>query len=342
VTTIHAAAASHLLRRLAFAALATIFAAGLTACSSDSNILGTSGDNSQLLSQTAVQPSPAPTQISIAPVIGAPEAVGNQLAAQLAQGLQQKNVSVAKSPSDRADFTLRGYIVAAKEKDGTKVSYIWDVTDPTGKRVHRITGEEVAGKTDSRDPWTAVTSEVMESITSKTATAIATWMQSEAAVAKTNSANEPVRTAALSNSGGAASSTPAAAPAATASISGSGPITAMVPSVTGAPGDGSISLRNALQRELARNGIALTDRPTGNTYKVEGRVKLGESQNGKQPIQIDWHVKDPQGKQLGTVSQKNEIPEGSLDGEWGKVADAAASAAAQGILKLLPARSTTN
>src|SRR5690606_9410221 len=220
------------------------------------------------------------------------------------------------------------YIVAAKEKDGTKVSYIWDVTDPTGKRVHRITGEEVAGKTDSRDPWTAVTSEVMESITSKTATAIATWMQSEAAVAKTNSANEPVRTAALSNSGGAASSTPAAAPAATASISGSGPITAMVPSVTGAPGDGSISLRNALQRELARNGIALTDRPTGNTYKVEGRVKLGESQNGKQPIQIDWHVKDPQGKQLGTVSQKNEIPEGSLDGEWGKVADAAASAAA--------------
>ena len=342
MTTIHAAAASHLLRRLAFAALATIFAAGLTACSSDSNILGTSGDNSQLLSQTAVQPSPAPTQISIAPVIGAPEAVGNQLAAQLAQGLQQKNVSVAKSPSDRADFTLRGYIVAAKEKDGTKVSYIWDVTDPTGKRVHRITGEEVAGKTDSRDPWTAVTSEVMESITSKTATAIATWMQSEAAVAKTNSANEPVRTAALSNSGGAASSTPAAAPAATASISGSDTITAMVPSVTGAPGDGSISLRNALQRELARNGIALTDRPTGNTYKVEGRVKLGESQNGKQPIQIDWHVKDPQGKQLGTVSQKNEIPEGSLDGEWGKVADAAASAAAQGILKLLPARSTTN
>jgi len=340
VTTIHAAAASRLLRRLAFAALASIFAAGLTACSSDSNILGTSGDNSQLLSQTAVQPSPAPTQISIAPVIGAPEAVGNQLSAQLAQGLEQKSVSVAKSPSDRADFTLRGYIVAAKEKNGTKVSYIWDVTDPTGKRVHRITGEELASKTDSRDPWTAVTPDVMQSITGKTATAIATWMQSEAAVANTSSANEPVRTAALSSSGAAANPTPAAAPAATASISGSGPITAMVPSVTGAPGDGSVSLTSALQRELARSGIALADRPTGNTYRVEGRVKLGQSQNGKQPIQIDWHVKDPQGKQLGTVSQKNEIPEGSLDGEWGKVADAAASAAAQGILKLLPNRST--
>jgi hypothetical protein len=47
-------------------------------------------------------------------------------------------------------------------------------------------------------------------------------------------------------------------------------------------------------------------------------------------------VKDPHGKKLGTVSQKNDIPEGSLDGAWGRVADQAANAAVQGILKLLP------
>ena len=63
---------------------------------------------------------------------------------------------------------------------------------------------------------------------------------------------------------------------------------------------------------------------------------IGAAKEGKQAIQIDWRVKDPQGKALGTVSQKNEIPEGSLDGTWGKTADAAAAAAAQGIVKLLP------
>ena len=47
-----------------------------------------------------------------------------------------------------------------------------------------------------------------------------------------------------------------------------------------------------------------------------------------------------QGRSLGTVSQKNEIPEGSLDGSWGNTADAAAGAAAQGILKLLPQTSS--
>ena len=65
-------------------------------------------------------------------------------------------------------------------------------------------------------------------------------------------------------------------------------------------------------------------------------MTLGEASEGKQPIQIEWLVRDPQGKKLGTVSQKNEIPEGSLDGTWGKTADQAAGAAAQGIFKLLP------
>ena len=67
---------------------------------------------------------------------------------------------------------------------------------------------------------------------------------------------------------------------------------------------------------------------------------MGQSKDGKQPIQIDWNVIDPAGKKLGTVSQKNEVPQGSLDGTWGKTADAAAAAAAQGIIKLLPAKST--
>jgi hypothetical protein len=69
---------------------------------------------------------------------------------------------------------------------------------------------------------------------------------------------------------------------------------------------------------------------------------VGAAKEGKQAIQIDWRVKDPQGKALGTVSQKNEIPEGSLDGSWGKTADAAAAAAAQGIVKLLPQQRASN
>ena len=116
----------------------------------------------------------------------------------------------------------------------------------------------------------------------------------------------------------------------------------MVPTVTGAPGDGSATLTTAIQRELTKNGVSLTSAPSPQTYKVEGKVAMGVGKDGKQPIQIDWNVIDPKGKKLGTVSQKNEVPQGSLDGAWGKTADAAAAAAAQGILKLLPQPKATN
>jgi hypothetical protein len=151
----------------------------------------------------------------------------------------------------------------------------------------------------------------------------------------------PAQTAAAAAPAAAASSQIAAAtaPAGTAAAttgSITGPVNALVPSVTGAPGDGSQSLTGAIQRELSKNGVSLTTAASAQTYKVEGKVAMGQGKDGKQPIQIDWSVYDPKGKKLGTVSQKNEVPQGSLDGSWGKTAEAAAQAAAQGIVKLLP------
>jgi hypothetical protein len=78
------------------------------------------------------------------------------------------------------------------------------------------------------------------------------------------------------------------------------------------------------------------DGATGKPYRVEGQVTVGALKDGKQPIQIDWRVKDAKGAAVGTVTQKNTIMPGSLDGAWGQTADAAAAAAATGIIKLLP------
>ena len=116
----------------------------------------------------------------------------------------------------------------------------------------------------------------------------------------------------------------------------------MVPTVTGAPGDGSTSLTAAIQRELSGKGVALADKSADGAYRVEGTVTVGAGQ-GRQAADPDRMAgQDPQGKKLGTVSQRNEIPEGSLDGAWGKTAEQAAGAAAQGIVKLLPQPKAVN
>jgi len=346
VTTIDAAAAWLLNKRLAIVALTVLLGTSLQGCGSGSSLFESSSpsvDSTALLAPA--QPAPAQARIAIAPVIGAPEAVAKQLSSLLTEATEKQRIGVAKAAGEKVDYTVRGYVVAAREKNGTKISYIWDVTDGTGKRVNRITGEELASAPESRDPWSAVTPQIMQSIAAKTATSLGTWLPTQAVAA---SGANLLQTASVGGSAGQETSSqppireqtaaiPAASPAA-----GRDGISAIVPSVTGAPGDGSSSLAAALQQELRRNGVSLVETPSGTTYKVEGKVKLGQSKDGKQPIQIDWVVKDPKGKQLGTVSQKNEIPEGSLDGSWGKVADMAAAAAAQGILKLLPQTKAIN
>jgi hypothetical protein len=366
VTTIDAAAAWRVLKPITLAACAVVLGVGLGGCETANNLFANSGSGTSISDGSTAAANSQSAKIAVATVIGPSEPVARSLETQIQSALTRQNVTVAKTPTDKAEYTLRGYLVSAREKNGTKISHVWDVTDPSGKRVNRITGEEFVPGAQGKDPWAAVTPQLVDQIANKTAGSLATWLPTQAPVspaavpvAQNNAAIAPAATPAVA-AAPAPAATPAvaaapqpapqtvgaapatSAPATTASIERSNAVTAMVPTVTGAPGDGSIALTNAIQRELTRSGITLTDRPSGQTYSVEGKVVVGEGKDGKQPISIDWHVKDPAGKKLGTVSQKNEVAQGSLDGSWGKTADAAAAAAAQGIVKLLPPQSKTN
>ncbi len=286
-----------------------------------------------------VQQTPL-ARITLAPVIGAPDAVSRQIAEQIVQSGERQRITLINDRDARNDYTLRGYVVASKDRSQTKISYIWDLTDPTGKRVNRVTGEELAPAGAAKDPWVAVTPAITQTIAEKTTASLATWLAANRPAGGTPIAAAPAATdSAPTRTASAAPATPAPEPVAargpaTASLP-TQDIAAIVPAVTGAPGDGNTALSSALQRELSRQGVTLANRP-GASYRIEGKVALGSPAEGKQSIQIDWLVRDPQGRSLGTVSQKNDIPEGSLDSAWGTTADAAAGAAAQGILKLLP------
>ena len=368
--------------------LASVMALGLAGCETGNNLLsGNSAPAPQAALADTQQPaaSTRTARVEVAPIIGAPEAVARDLQAQLSGAMERSKISVARGPESKGEYVLRGYIVAAREKAGSKISYIWDVTDQSGKRANRITGEEFAAGVPGKDPWSSVTPQIVQNIADKTAAQIAAWLpgnsgtpvasntsapamatQAEAQPVKTAqtaasqaitatpavaSAVTPVATPAAlttapSSTIAAATASPQAAASAAASTTGSiengGGPTTVVSSVTGAPGDGSTSLSGAIQRELGKSGVSLASSPNAQAYKVEGKVAVGQGKDGKQPIQIDWNVIDPKGKKLGTVSQKNEVPQGSLDGAWGKTADLAAQAAAQGILKLLPQKSAAN
>jgi len=330
-------------------ALAAVMGIGLAGCSGGSYSLPS-------LFQQAAAPTqePPPQEVAQSPVakvainsiVGPPDALGRQLHQQFSSALERQRVTVAANKDDRADFNLRPYILAAKEKNGTKVSYVLDVSEPSGKRVNRFAGEEIVPASPSQDPWAAITPAVAEAIAAKATGSFVTWLpsagSSSAAVADAGPASAAKTAEAAARPAGKKGPALASTQTTTGSIARDRALTAVVPSVKGAPGDGSTSLTAAIQRELQTKGVSLTERATPATYRVEGNVILGAGRDGKQAIQIEWVVRDPHGKKLGTVSQKNDIPEGSLDGAWGRVADQAANAAVQGILKLLPAPSAVN
>ncbi|MFY0611968.1 MAG: hypothetical protein JXQ99_10620 [Hyphomicrobiaceae bacterium] len=363
----------HVGMRGTIAALTILVASGLAGCSNGGANIGNLLQGDSASSQTTTTALKAPTssvasrgKIAIAPVIGAPDQIAKQIVAQLGAETAKNQIGIAKTAGEQVDYTLRGYIVAARESTGTKVSYIWDVTNPKGARVHRITGEEVVKGAGAGDPWASVSPQLIQVIAAKTGEQLNTWMPQKAkpTAAAVPVAQKPLlaptkkvagatataatKVAAATNTAAGARSglqpTPVVPPRSTASTTGSirkaGPVTALVPQVVGAPGDGSRSLASALRNELLRNGIKPSP-PGTPAYRVEGKVKVGPVENGQQPIRIDWVVRDPKGANLGTVSQENKIPGGSLNGQWGQTASAAATAATQGILKLLPKRTAS-
>jgi len=309
------------LRRIASVALAAFALACLSGCGG-----GPGGPSGGGFFSGATSLFGGSKKIAVAPIIGTTPQVAQALTQALVTAGKDRGLTLLPE-GGKANYTLRGYLVATSEGKGSKITYIWDVNDAGGQRVARVTGEEVVAGRSGADPWSSVDSAAIRSIAGKTASQLAVSMPR--------------------GGGGSASSVAAtsdAAPAATASTASTpspkvaSPKAAgvIVAPVSGAPGDGQRSLTTALKKRLYAGGVKLANGPAVNVYMVKGSVSLADASGGKQSIRIDWQVLDPSGKKLGTVSQQNMIPKGSLNGPWGAIADAAAGAAAAGIIKLLP------
>ena len=108
-----------------------------------------------------------------------------------------------------------------------------------------------------------------------------------------------------------------------------------VTGVKGSPGKGNAELANAMRRVLQKAGWPVYDSARPDALNIAGNVKLGKKKGATQKVALAWTVSSPDGKKLGTIRQANDVPAGSLDAGWGKTADYAAQAGAEGIFNLV-------
>ncbi len=112
--------------------------------------------------------------------------------------------------------------------------------------------------------------------------------------------------------------------------------------VTGAPADGDRALASAVRTQLKSLGDIVLDSDKGADFTLTGTVGVASPKDGRQIVELDWHVLDAQGREAGKVSQLNAVAEHSLDFGWAGVAQAAGVEAASGVHQVVVNNSGRN
>lgn len=115
--------------------------------------------------------------IRFLPIIGAPVEAVTPLSRQLGSDARSLGLTIKSSSDSSAAYILKGYLSAFQDGPQISVTYVWDVLDGNGNRVHRIQGSE-SSPLKRGDPWSAVPPAVMQKIATKTMSEFNSWRES--------------------------------------------------------------------------------------------------------------------------------------------------------------------
>ena len=129
--------------------------------------------------QASLPPAPAAVDgntIRFLPIIGAPVEAVTPLSRQLGAEARARGLAIKGSTDTSANYILKGYLSAFEDGPQITVSYVWDVLNGNGERLHRIQGNE-STPLKAGDPWTAVPASVMQKIANETMEEFSSWRQ---------------------------------------------------------------------------------------------------------------------------------------------------------------------
>jgi hypothetical protein len=73
-------------------------------------------------------------------------------------------------------YWVKGYLSAIGDVNGILLVYVWDVFDVSGSRLHRFSGQ-LPAPGEGADPWTGVTTAMIETAARETVDALADWVR---------------------------------------------------------------------------------------------------------------------------------------------------------------------
>lgn len=124
----------------------------------------------------ALTPATGGDSVRFLPIIGAPVEAVTPLSRQLGAQARANGLTIKSSSDNSSRYILKGYFSAMQDGGKTTVTYVWDVLDSAGARLHRIQGQDSVNAT-AKDPWTAVPAQTMEAIAQRTIKEYVSWQK---------------------------------------------------------------------------------------------------------------------------------------------------------------------
>lgn len=239
--------------------------------------------------------------VAIGPIDGGPPDSVDKLGPALASALLKRDIPASDRTTSLGSYQLYGQVGVANPKNGKPaVIAAWHLYDAHGKLV----GEPTVRLDAPPKEWDSGDETLLGRLAAATAEALAPLLQDQ--------------TSGVEKAPG-----------------GDGKTRLAIAAVKGAPGDGGQSLAKAVAAVLKNQDVAVIDDPKQADLTLDGEVSVAPPNSGKQHVKIVWRLRRPDGAEIGTVGQENDVPKGMLDGAWGDVAYSVAIAAGDGLMTLV-------
>lgn len=108
-------------------------------------------------------------------ITGAPAEHRMAFEKAIAKEATVRKLNLVQPNDPAATYAVKGYLSAIGDNSGTLLVYVWDVSDPSGKRLHRVSGQEPASGSSS-DPWSGITDDAVNTAASRTIDDLVAWI----------------------------------------------------------------------------------------------------------------------------------------------------------------------
>jgi len=131
------------------------------------------GSNS--LPPLKTQPPAGRASIQMLPFTGIPVTTGDSIYQRFRSRAQETGIELVHRLDEPAHYRVQGHFVAVGNETSTTIVFTFDIFDVSGRRVHRIVGQEVAKLSDG-DPWSGVDTEAEQRLATRALRAIKAWL----------------------------------------------------------------------------------------------------------------------------------------------------------------------